>query len=75
MIIKFSRHSKRRAALYKIPESAVERILAVLELADGEHVLVSDISGFKYPIKIVVAVENEVMTVITSYPLKKGGIK
>ena len=56
-------------------KSAVERILAVLELADGEHVLVSDISGFKYPIKIVVAVENEVMTVITSYPLKKGRIK
>jgi len=52
VIIKFSRHAKRRAALYKIPESAVERILAVLELADGEHVLVSDISGFKYPIKI-----------------------
>ena len=75
MIIKFSRHAKRRAALYKIPKSAVERILAVLELADGEHVLVSDISGFKYPIKIVVAVENEVMTVITSYPLKKGRIK
>jgi len=75
VIIQFSRHAKRRAALYKIPESEVESILAVLELADGEHVLVSDISGFKYPIKIVVAVENEVATVITNYPLKKGRIK
>ena len=28
VIIKFSRLAKRRAALYKIPESAVERILA-----------------------------------------------
>jgi len=52
-----------------------KRILAVLELANGEHVLVSDISGFKYPIKIVVAVENEVATVITNSPLKKGRIK
>jgi len=32
-------------------------------------------SGFKYPIKIVVAVENDIMTVITNYPLKKGRIK
>ncbi len=75
MIIKFSRHAKRRAQLYKIPQSTVERILATLELADGEHELIRDISGFKYPIKIVVAVENDIMTVITNYPLKKRRIK
>jgi len=75
VIIKVSRHAKRRAALYKIPKSTVERILATLELADGEHELIRDISGFKYPIKIVVAVENDIMTVITNYPLKKGRIK
>jgi len=27
---------------------------------------------FKYPIKIVFAVENDIVTVITNYPLKKG---
>jgi len=77
VVIKFSRHAKRRAHLYKIPKSTVERILilATLELADGEHELIRDISGFKYPIKIVVAVENDIMTVITNYPLKKGRIK
>ncbi len=75
MVIKFSRHAKRRAKLYKIPKSTVERILATLELADGEHEFIRDISGFKYPIKIVVAVENDIMTVITNYPLKKGRIK
>jgi len=47
VIIKVSRHAKRRAALYKIPKSTVERILATLELADGEHELIRDMSGFK----------------------------
>jgi len=73
--IKFSRHAKRRAKLYRIPISTVERILATLELADGEHELIRDISGFKYPIKIVVSVENDIMTVVTNYPLKKGRMK
>ena len=75
MIIKFSRHARRRAKLYRIPQSTVERVLATMELADGEHELVRDISGFKYPLKIVVAVENDIITVITNYPLKKGRTK
>jgi hypothetical protein len=37
MIIRFSRHAKRRAKLYKIPKSVVEQILAGLHLNDGEH--------------------------------------
>ncbi len=75
MVIKFSRHATRRAKLYRIPISTVERILATLELADGEHEFIRDISGFKYQIKIVVSVENDIMTVVTNYPLKKGRIK
>ena len=74
MLIKFSRHARRRAKLYRIPISTVERILVTLELEDGEHELIRDISGFKYPVKILVAVENDIMTVITNYPLKKGRI-
>ena len=48
------------------------KILTDLDLNDGEHKLIRDISDFKYPIKIVVAVENNIITVITNYPLKKG---
>jgi hypothetical protein len=72
VIVKFSRHAKRRANLYKIPKSTVEKILADSDLSNGEHEIVRDVSGFKYPIKIVVSVESNTMNVITSYPLKKG---
>lgn len=72
MIVKFSRHAKRRAKLFKIPESMVEQILGGSDLSDGEHEIIRNVSGFKYPIKIVVAVENDIVTVITNYPLKKG---
>jgi len=33
---------------------------------------VEDVKGFKYPLKGVVAVENDIITIVTSYPLKKG---
>ena len=72
MIIKFSRHAKRRAKLYNISESVIEKILKNLNLQDGKHEILSDISGFKYPLKLVVAVDNSIITVITNYPLKKG---
>ena len=72
MVVKFSRHAKRRAKLYKIPESTVEKILADSDLSDGDHEVIKNVPGFKYPIKIVVSVESNVMTVITNYPLKKG---
>lgn len=71
MIIKFSRHAKRRAKLYKISESAIRKILEAADLDEGEYELVKDISGSKFPIKIVVVVEEEVATVVTNYPLKK----
>ena len=58
MIIKFSRHAKRRAKLYNIPELPVEEILRSLDLHDGEHELIRDIPGFKYPIKIVFSIES-----------------
>ena len=75
MKVKFSRHAKRRGNLYKIPESAIREVLRPLDLAQGEHEIVQEISGFKLPVKIVVAVEGAINTVITNYPLKKGKTK
>jgi len=72
MIIKFSLHARRRAKLYKISESSVEKIIKDLELNEGEHEAIKNVSGFRYPLKIVVAVEGDIMTVITNYSLKKG---
>ncbi len=43
-----------------------------MNLHQGEHEIIKHISGFKYPLKIVVSVEEDLMTVITNYPLKKG---
>ena len=72
MLIEFSRHAKRRAKLYKIKEKIIRDILNELSLTDGEHEIVTDVTGFRYPIKIVAVIKNNVLTVITTYPLKKG---
>ena len=72
MKIKFSRHAKRRASLYKIPESIISTILTSMNLRQGEHEIIRDVTGFQYPLKIVVSVAGDTATVITNYPLKKG---
>ena len=72
MKIKFSRHAKRRASLYKIPESIISTILTGMNLRQGEHEIIRDVTGFQYPLKIVVSVAGDTATVITNYPLKKG---
>jgi len=70
--IKFSRHAKRRLKLYKIPESTIIGILASINLSQGEHKIIKDVAGLKHPLKIVISIENDIITVITNYPLKKG---
>jgi len=72
MKIKFSRHAKRRASLYKIPESIISTILTGMNLRQGEHEIIRDVTGFQYPLKIVVSIAGDTATVITNYPLKKG---
>ena len=72
MRVVFSRHAKRRAKLYGIQESVIRKIFSELSFDDGEYELIRDVSGFKYPIKIVVSVRRSILTVITNYPLKKG---
>jgi hypothetical protein len=69
--IQFSRHAKRRAKLYRIQESIVEQAITEVALTNGEHEIIRDLPGFKYPLKIVVSVQDEVVTVITNYPLKR----
>jgi len=70
--IKFSRHAKRRARLYKISEAAVIDILANMNLRHGEHDLIINVASYQYPLKIVVVIEKDIATVVTNYPLKKG---
>jgi len=72
MKIKFSRHAKRRASLYKIPESVISTILTGMNLRQGEHEIIKDVECLQYPLKIVVSVAGDTVTVITNYPLKKG---
>lgn len=72
MEIKFSRHAKRRAKLYKIPESTILRALQGKELCQGIHDIIENAEGFNYPLKVVVAVGNDIITIITNYPVKRG---
>ena len=72
MKIKFSRHAKRRGKLYKISEKTIKEILEKKKLVQGNQEIVECVQGFKYPLKIVVSVEDGIVTVITSYPVKKG---
>ncbi len=71
MKIHFSRHARRRAKLYKIPEQIVTSILENRSFLEGQHELIEEVEEFRYPIKIVIAAGNETITVITCYPLKK----
>jgi hypothetical protein len=72
MKIEFSQHAKRRAKLYNISESAITEILTGMNLRKGEHEIIRDVAGFRYPLKIIVFVKGDTGTVITNYPLKKG---
>jgi len=71
MKIKWSRHAKRRAKLYKIPKREIVKILIKRRFDQGRNTIIEQINGIKYPIKVVVSVEEDLITVITSYPLKK----
>ena len=72
MRIKFSRHAKRRAKLYNISESIITNILTNMNLQQGKHKIIRDVAGFKHPLKIVVSVKSDIITIITNYPLKRG---
>jgi hypothetical protein len=72
MEIRFSRHARRRAKLYGIPEAVVENLVTTQELGQGKCEIVEKVTGFQYPIKVVVVIDGDIVTVVTNYPLKKG---
>lgn len=72
MEIKFSRHAQRRAQLYKIPETAILEILEGKHFSQGNQQIIEHVGGRQYPLKIILAVEHDRITIVTAYPLKRG---
>lgn len=77
MIIKFSRHSKRRIKLYNILENDVlniiNKFLTNRIIKDGKSEIIENFKlKHKYPLKIVFEKNKTEVIVITVYPLKKG---
>ncbi len=70
--IKFSRHAKRRAKLYKLAETTLQEIVQQAQLEDGQQEIIRHVPGLTYPLKIIVSREDQLVTIITAYPLKKG---
>jgi hypothetical protein len=58
-----------------ISEDMVRKILKNKELIQGKQEIIENCKGFKYPLKVVISVENDLAIVITNYPLKEGGKK
>ena len=65
----YSRHAKRRMALYNINKFTVESILKGVT-SKGKQEIVKKISKYKYPIKVVFEIKNDL--IITVYPLKRA---
>ncbi len=75
MEIKLSRHGRRRAKLYGISPSTISEVLTRTTLSQGSQEIVVDVAGLAYPLKIVVSTEGDIATVVTAYPVKRGGRK
>ena len=75
--IKFSRHAKRRMALYEITETTVQAIIERRKkddsLSGGKNEVIDyqTLSRHGYPIKVVFAREEDYLTVITAYPIRR----
>ena len=78
MDIKFSRHANRRMQLYRILEedviNTIGDYITNIRLASGKKEVISKglSKKYGYPLKIVFYMENDTITVITAYPLRKG---
>jgi len=69
--INISRHARRRLKLYGIPETEILNALTDFD-EFGKHTIIKAIDGIKNPVKIVIDVRTDDITVITAYPLKRG---
>ncbi|MDI6803336.1 MAG: hypothetical protein QME58_05755 [Bacteroidota bacterium] len=78
VVIRFSRHAKRRITLYRIQqidiENSIEKHMKSEKLIFGRHEFIDEGLKEKYrlPVKIVIDIGKDLITVITAYPLKKG---
>lgn len=78
MVIRFSRHAKRRMALYWIQQTDIENSIELRmksnKLIFGKHEFIDEglKERYRLPIKIVIDVDKDTITVITAFPLKKG---
>ncbi|MBI3195879.1 MAG: hypothetical protein HYZ34_15630 [Ignavibacteriae bacterium] len=72
MNIKMTRHARRRAKLYHIPEHTIMSLIEKSEMKPGKHEIIKHIDEFPFPLKIVFEVESDEVTVITNYLYKKG---
>ena len=57
--------------LWNLPVNDL-RSLAWHEPISGSQQIVVDVAGLAYPLKIVVFTEEDIATVVTAYPLKRG---
>jgi hypothetical protein len=78
-MLKYSRHAKRRMALYNISDEDVALVVREgkrEELAEPGRVSFTwRLAGkSKYPIKVVGLEQGKDFLVITAYPLKRGRI-
>ena len=71
MNVKFSRHARRRAKLYKLPISYIEKLLSEGTWNEGRNEWIINLPEVKLPVKIVFDVKEGQIVVITNYPLKR----
>jgi hypothetical protein len=73
--IKFSRHAKRRIKLYEIDYETINNIITkgiIKDLGSKRFSAILEVKKFKYPIKIVYIKEENEITIITCYPIKRS---
>jgi len=76
--IEFSRHARRRMALYEISEPTVQAIIENQRMdgtiSEGKNEVTDyqAVSRHGYPVKVVFSCEENQITVITAYPLRRG---
>lgn len=58
--------------LYHITEATVKNILRDVKGNYGKQEIIKEVTGHKYPIKIVFDIQRDFITIITVYQLKRG---
>jgi len=76
-MLRYSRHAKRRMALYGIDEEDVAQVVKRGKKGEltkpGRVSFTWPVEGrFKYPLRVVGCEEGEDLLIITAYPLKRG---